>query len=95
MISIPSDEQPAPLKTHLDVSGVEIFLIDDGNKSSKEKYIFTDGRQSSMGAEIFHSRSNRPPLANSSVKKEDPVAVKRLGAVNSFNSTPSVIGRAI
>jgi hypothetical protein len=44
MITIPSDEQPAPLKTHLDVSGVEIFLIDDGNKSSKEKYIFTDGR---------------------------------------------------
>jgi hypothetical protein len=48
-----------------------------------------------MGAEIFHSRSNRPPLANSSVKKEDPIPVKRLGAVNSFNSTPSVIGRAI
>lgn len=44
MITIPSDEQPAPLKTHLDVSGVEIFLIDDGNRSSKEKYIFTDGR---------------------------------------------------
>jgi hypothetical protein len=44
VINTISDEQPNPLKTHLDVSGVEIFLIDDGNKSSKDKYIFTDGR---------------------------------------------------
>jgi len=79
----------------LDASGVEIFLIDDGNKVSTEKYIFTDGRQSSMGAEIFQSRNNRPVMVQSSVKKEEQSIPKWKGNQNAFNSTPSVIGRGI
>jgi hypothetical protein len=34
-------------------------------------------------------------MAQSSVKKEDKLLPKWKGSTNSFNSTPSVIGRAV
>lgn len=59
VLSLPSEEHPNPLKTNLSVTGIEILLIEDGAKSSKEKQSISDGRQSSMGAEIFHSRHQK------------------------------------
>jgi hypothetical protein len=45
------EEGQHPRHTNLSVNGIEVFLIEDGNKSSKDKV--TDGRLSSMGNEIF------------------------------------------
>ena len=44
-------ENKMPLNTNISATGQDIFMIEDGgNKSSK------DGRQSSVGQEIFHSK---------------------------------------
>ena len=50
-------ENKWPLNTNISATGQEIFMIEDaGNKSSKDKNTVSDGRQSSLGREIFHSR---------------------------------------
>ena len=50
-------ENKHPLNTNISATGQEIFMIEDGgNKSSKGKQTISDGRQSSVGHEIFHSK---------------------------------------
>ena len=54
VFSFEDEEEKNPLKTNLSVNGVEIFLIEDGNNK-----LISDGRLSSMGAEIFKSRGQK------------------------------------
>lgn len=61
-------------------------MIEDGIKSSKEKQTISDGRQSSMGAEIFHSRPQRQSQADQQ---------RLIDYRKNFNSTPNVINRVI
>ena len=50
-------ENKCPLNTNISATGQEIFMIEDaGNKSSKGQIMVSDGRQSSIGHEIFHSK---------------------------------------
>jgi hypothetical protein len=46
-----------PLKTNLSVTAIDILLIEDGIKSSKERQTFSDGRELPLGGgEIYNSR---------------------------------------
>lgn len=88
-----NEEPHNPLKTNLSVNGIEVFLIEDGIKSSKDKAM-TDGRLSSMGNEIFASRIQKPSI-NATVLKENKSPSKRDPLKASFNSTPIIIHKRI
>jgi hypothetical protein len=89
-LSINEDEQLNPLKTNLSVNGIDVYLIEDGNKSSKEKPN-TDGRLSSVGNEIFQSRPTKPVQAQTS----EELPKRKKTATKSFSSTPNMPIRPI
>ena len=102
ILSIASEgyENLNPLKTNISASRGEILMIEDGgNKSSKEKHTISDGRQSSIGREIFNSkpRDNRGNQTSQNRENLYRVTAKRIGyAANDqvFNSTPNAPYRA-
>jgi hypothetical protein len=85
-----NEEPHNPLKTNLSANGIEVFLIEDGIKSSKDKV--TDGRLSSMGNEIFASRK---PTVNQSLLKENKSPSKAYPLKGAFNSTPNIVHKSI
>ena len=58
LLTIGNDgENKNPLNTNISAAEQAIFMIEDaGNKSSKGKHTASDGRQSSIGHEIFNSK---------------------------------------
>ena len=64
-------ENRHPLNTNISGTRQEIFMIEDGgNKSSKGKQTISDGRQSSIGHEIFHSKPAQNSMSKSTKNRE-------------------------
>ena len=82
-------ENRQPLNTNISATRQEIFMIEDGvaNKSYKDKVTVSDGRQSSIGHEIFHSK----PQQSSSVSKKAKGAAGREAVYRVTSKTGSVV----
>ena len=83
LLSIASEgyENLNPMKTNISASRGEILMIEDGIKSSKEKHTISDGRQSSIGREIFNSkpRDNRGNQTSQNRENLYRATAKRIG----------------
>ena len=96
-------ENKQPLNTNISATGENVFMIEDGgNKSSKGKNTISDGRQSSVGHEIFHSKPQQNSVSKSTKNREAIYRVTSRAGSNSnggldqvFNSTPNANNRAI
>ena len=95
-------ENKHPLNTNISATGQEIFMIEDaGNKSSKGNIAVSDGRTSSIGHEIFHSKPQQNSVGKSVKNREAiyKIPFKPGSASNNnievFNSTPNANNRAM